>query len=82
MEPQKRLGKSADSISYTIYVSRESLTQEFEDYAKSLVAKAKPSLEEVFQQTLDLTTPATPGDVRTTREWRTPYDAEPESQWL
>lgn len=64
-------------------MSKEKLQQEFADYAKALVRdKTEKSLEDIFQATLDITTPATPGDLRTTREWRDPYEPEAESQWL
>lgn len=63
-------------------MGKEKLQEEFEDYARSLVKREQKSFEEVFQATLDLTTPTTPGDVRTTREWRDPYADEVESQWL
>ena len=84
VKPPKKLGKSAGRLSYTICVSAErtKLQEQFEDYARSLVQKEKKSLEEIFQATLDITTPAVPGDLRTTREWRDPNEPEAESQWL
>lgn len=63
-------------------MSREALQEQFEDYAKSLVSKDKKSLEEIFQATLDITTPTQAGDLRTTREWRSSSEPEAESQWL
>jgi hypothetical protein len=61
-------------------MSRENLQEQFEDFAKSLVKPQKKSFEEIFQATLDATTPDTPGDLRSTRKW--PTEDESESEWV
>lgn len=63
-------------------MSKETLQEQFEDYAKSLLPKKQPSLEEIFQATLDVTTPAEPGDLRTTRKWKDAGADEPEPEWV
>lgn len=34
------------------------------------ITKKKPTLEDVFQETLDKTTPTQPGDLRNHRKWQ------------
>jgi hypothetical protein len=34
------------------------------------IVKKKATLEDIFQETLDKTTPAQPGDLRTSRKWQ------------
>lgn len=62
-------------------MSREALQEQFEDFAKSLVKPQKKSLEEVFQATLDATTPSQPGDLRSTRKWEDTLEPE-QSEWV
>lgn len=48
----------------------DDLKGEFEDFLKAdmTFGKKKPSLEEVFQKTLDITTPTTPGHLQSMRK--------------
>lgn len=62
-------------------MSKEPLQEQFEDFAKNMVKPQKKSLEEIFQATLDITTPATPGDLRTTRKWEDTLEPE-QSEWV
>lgn len=58
------------------------LQDQLEDFIKeSMVSKKSITLEEVFQKTLDITTPTEPGDLRSTRKWQ--QEPEDESgEWL
>lgn len=59
----------------------EILRNKLEDFIKDqLVRKNKPSLEKVFEETLKITTPSQPGDLRSTRKWKD--IKEDESEWL
>ena len=50
-------------------MSEHKVKEDLEDFLKEQMAgdKKKPTFEEVFQKTLDLTTPSQPGDVRSER---------------
>ena len=58
------------------------LQDQLEDFIKeTLVPKKTTTLEDVFQKTLDITTPTEPGDLRSTRKWK--QEPEDESgEWL
>jgi hypothetical protein len=50
-------------------MSEHKVKEDLEDFLKEGMSsdKKKESLEEIFQKTLDLTTPSQPGDVRSER---------------
>jgi len=58
------------------------LQDQLEDFIKETMVSKKPTtLEDALQKTLDITTPTTPGDLRSTRKWQ--QDTEDESgEWL
>ena len=58
------------------------LQDQLEDFIKeTMVSKKTTTLEDVFQKTLDITTPTEPGDLRSTRKWE--QDIEDESgEWI
>lgn len=58
------------------------LRNQLEDFIKeTTVSKKSSTLEDVFQKTLDITTPTDPGDLRSTRKWQ--QETEDESdEWL
>ena len=47
------------------------LRDQLEDFMKAEMKSSRKTqtLEEVFQKTLEVTTPAQPGDLRNTRKW-------------
>lgn len=52
-------------------MNENTLTAKLETYIKEAIASKKSTtLEDVFQQTLDITTPTEPGDLRSTRKWQ------------
>ncbi len=53
---------------------------DLEDFLKEQVRGNKkiPTLEEVFEKTLEITTPSQPGDVRNLRE----YEKEKTDEWF
>ena len=61
-------------------MSEQEKKNNLEDFLKEQMAgnKKKPTFEEVFQKTLDLTTPSQPGDVRSERV----YEKKKEDEWL
>ncbi len=56
------------------------IEKKLEDFLKEQVRgdKKKPTFEEVFQKTLDMTTPSQPGDVRNLRE----YEKKKVEEWF
>ena len=62
----------------------QELVNKFADLLKEAATanKPKPSLEEVFQKTLDETTPAEPGDLRQSRKWKDSWTNEDLSEWV
>jgi hypothetical protein len=58
----------------------DKLKENLEDFLKEQMSgdKKKPTFEEVFQKTLDLTTPSQPGDVRNARE----PEKQREEEWF
>ena len=58
------------------------LQDQLEDYIKeTLVSKKPTTLEDALQATLDITTPAEPGDLRSTRKWQQGSEEETD-EWL
>jgi hypothetical protein len=58
------------------------LRDQLEDFIKETLVSRKPqTLEDALQKTLDITTPAEPGDLRTTRKWVQEGDEEP-GEWV
>lgn len=49
-------------------MSTKELIDQFDDFLKSSVSKKRPSFEEVFEKTLEVTTPTEPGDLRQHRK--------------
>jgi hypothetical protein len=59
------------------------LRDQLEDFIKdALVSKTPQTLEDALQKTLDITTPTTPGDLRSTRQWKQESDDDESDEWL
>jgi len=59
------------------------LRDQLEDYIKGvMVPKKTTTLEDALQKTLDITTPAEPGDLRSTRKWKDERAEDESDQWL
>jgi len=58
----------------------EQLKNSLEDFLRASIKSEnkKPTLEEVFQKTLDCTTPSQPGDIRNLRE----HDKPKVEEWF
>ena len=61
-------------------MSEQEKKKSLEDFFKEQMVgdKKKPTFEEVFQKTLDITTPSQPGDVRNLRE----YEKKKVDEWF